>query len=365
MPRWSARARAAGLPGAALLMVALAASSCSKEKIVVDPTDGLEGVPSSSQLVVYPDQAIKAYILDDAGDPTCSVDDTLVALLDLYAVGPGVAHGIIFDYTDANAFEIFRRDGSGFRPLKDFDLQPVKRWVYGQADAFTFTDPKPQPIPLQEYVGRGVLQGTVTQKSPKTNVGKITGAPSGALSYTARTNICGDIPPFGEDPPDSLLPMQWSPVPAAAGYWVDVYQFAPGADFLSSAFPSPVFTGRTVDFFLAYFPASVTSYKIGDPVPAGGRILTRRTLLNNTDYAVRITAVDANGQLIAYPGTSHGYLYTRLAEPEGRYVVVPLGAFVVHTGRPAGCTQGCPIAVGTSLPNVKVIPEAALPPALR
>lgn len=374
MLRWSARSRAplAGFARLATLLAALAASSCSSKKIVVDPTTELEGTPSASQLVVYPDVPLTTYVMDDTlggHRATCSDDDTLLATFEERATDASTVHGLIMDFTPAGTYQVFRDDGSSFRLLKDYLLQPVKRWPYGQTEAYEFLDPRPQPFPFQTYVARGVVEGAVTPDSPITNIGKITAAPTASILYTGRTNICGDLPGPGEAPPDSLLPMSWSAVSGAAGYWVHVYQFATGADFLGSRFPAPANLGRTVDYFMAFFPASVTSYKIGDPLPPGARIITKRTLLNNTDYAVRITAVNAEGQLIAYPSQSaHAFFVTRDPNVETRYFVRTLGAFVVHTGNLGTCARGfgtCPVPIPASLPSVKVFPTTALPLALR
>ena len=367
MPCLTARSRAP-LAGIALL-AALAASSCSSKKIVVDPSTGIEGMPSASQLVVYPDVPLTTYTLDDVLRPICSEDDTLAAKVEERQADAATVHGVIFDYTPAGAYQALRDDGSSFRALKDYLLQPVKRWPFSQTDAFEFLDPRPQPFPFQAYVGRGVVEGVITPDSPITNLGRITVQPTASITYTGRTNLCGDVPGVGEAPPDSLLPMAWSAVPGAAGYWVHVYQFATGADYFDSRFPSPASLGRTVDYFMAFFPAPATAYKIGDPLPPGGRIITRKTLFNNTDYAVRITAVNTEGQLIAYPSEAgHSFFVTRDPDLETRYYVRTLGAFVVHTGRPAACPPPpptCPRPLGTALPNVKVFSVDALPLALR
>jgi hypothetical protein len=328
--------------------------------------------------VVYPDVPLTTYIFvdtivtDSSGhtltSPVCSEDDSLIGSFVERNATSTTVHGYIFDYTAADAYQAFREEGASYRLLKDYPLQPVKRYPFGNTDVFTFDDPRAVPSAFQSYLGRGVVNGVVTSSAPLTNVGRVTVTPTASILYTGRTNICGDVPSASETPPDSLLPMSWTAVPGAAGYWVQVYQFGTGANVIGGRFPGPAFIGRSIDFFLAYFPGTVTSYKIGDPLPADSRLLTRRTLLNNTDYAVRITAVNDQGQLIAYPSeASRDFLFIRDRKAETHYALRTLGAFVVHTGTTSTCPPNppCGQAVGTSLPNVKVYPPNGLPAALR
>ena len=358
-----ARTLLALLAGAALLL-----SSCSKKKLATEAFPDVIGTPSSSQLIVYPDVPLTTYIFNDTNRVVCSEDDSLIGSFVERQGTANTVHGYIFDYSAADGFQAFRDEGSAYRLLKDYLLQPVKRYPQGQADVFTFDDPAAVPAAFQNYLGRGVVGGQITPQAPLTNPGSITTAPTASILYLGRTNICGDIPATGETPPDSLLPMSWTAVPGADGYWVQIYQFGVNANVLGSRFPSPAFVGRSIDYFLAFFPGTVTSYKIGDPLPPGSRVLSQKTLLNNTDYAVRITAVNAAGQLIAYPSeASRAFLLIRDATQEAHYALRTLGAFVVHTGKTSTCPSipACGQAIGTALPNVRVYSPQGLPPALR
>lgn len=364
--------RLAALAACALLLL----SSCGKKNIAPTPFPGVMGTVSPSQLVVYPDVPLTTYFLLDTliqqdgvtlRQLTCSADDSLLGSVVERAATGSTVHGYIFDYTPASEFQIFRRDGSVYRLLKDYPLEPVKRYPFGDADVFTFDDPQATSSPFEEYVGRGVVGGAITPDSPLTNSGHVTVTPTATLVYTGHLNVCGDAAP-GDQPVDSLLAMSWGAVPGAAGYWVQVFQYGTGADVFGSRYPSPAFVGRSVDFFLAYFPSSVTSYKIGDPIPDGSHLITRRTLLNNTDYAVRITAVNDQGELIAYPSPdSRAYIYIRDPVEEGHYSLRSLGAYVVHTGHAGACPNNpaCGQALGTSLPNVRVFPPDGLPLSLQ
>ena len=350
---------------AALLLV----SSCSKKSLAPTPYPDVMGVLSpSSQLIVYPDVPLTTYLFADTNRAVCSNDDSLIGSFVERASSSSTVHGYIFDYTPADAYQAFRRESGGFRLLKDYPLQPVKRYPLGNADVFLFDDPSATSSAFEDYVGRGVTGGAITPTSPLTNLATAGPTPTASILYTGRTNICGDIPGIGEAPPDSLLEMSWSAVPGAAGYWVQIYQFGTGANVLNSRFPGPAFTTRTIDYFLAFFPGTVTSYKIGDPFPPGSHLLTRRTLFNNADYAVRITAVNDQGQLIAYPSeASRDFILIRDPNEETHYALRTLGAFVVHTGTTSTCPPSppCGQAVGTGLPNVKVYSPIGLPPALR
>jgi len=380
MTRSTARSLVLLLRWGAWTAAALTLSSCSKKELAPEPYQGVIGELSSSQLIVYPDVPLTTYFMQDTlvqdGDvvlrkAVCSEDDSLLGTQVERAASSATVHGYIFDYSPASGYQIFREGGSGFHLLKDYVLQPVKRYPQGNADVFMFEDPSPPSSAFQDYVGRGVVNGTVTPSSPLTNLGKVTVTPTASILYTGRTSLCGDEIGPGETPPDSLIPMSWTEVPGAAGYWVQIYQFGNGADVLAARYPGPAFVGRSVDFFLAYFPASVTAYKIGDPLPAGSRVLTQRTLLNGTDYAIRITAVNDDGELIAYPSeASRAYVYIRDAKHEGYYSLRTLGAFIVHTTPmghpPPSCPSNppCGQALGTTLPNVKVFPPNGLPLSL-
>jgi len=315
----------------ALLGAALAASSCSKEKIVVDPIDGLEGVASPSQIVVWTETpnrvATYADTLTPGPNPPIEPADRLISVDDVYLTGPGAVQGMIFDFTDADLFQVFRSGGSGFQPLKDFDLTPTKRYLFSQTDVFRFTDPRPGALALQNYVGRGIVDGATTQQSPKTNIGRLSGnSVAGNLQYTAPTGIPPDFRPA----PDSLLAMAWNAYPGAAGYVVYVYQFTDqgGDEIIASGVPAPVYLAVTRDYFIGFFPAGVTSYRIGDAVPMGTRIVTRRPLINNQIYLVRVSAVNADGELIAVNGIT-GTL--GIFRQETTYRTFPISATAVNT----------------------------------
>jgi hypothetical protein len=365
MSRRFARSRSAWLPGvgrAFVVWLALAASSCSKSNVIVDPNDGLEGVPSPSLLVVWPDSPTPVATYADLGSPGPSTEDTLISVEYMYRTGPGAVQGMIVDYTAAGQFQVFRRQAGGFRLLKDFVLNPEKKLTFSETDIFGFTDTHPGPASLRDYVARGLIAGLGTPACPKTNVARTRLASvDGTLHYSAPTGI----PPDYRPAPDSLPTLSWDSVPGAVGYLVHVYQLTnQGGDaIIASGLASPLYVSVTRDYFVAYFPAGVTSYKINDPVPTGVRILARRQLLNNQVYSVRVAAIDADGQLLAYTGTGSASAVFR---SDKTYRVFPLGAALVNTKssapppeKPAGL-----VPIPTARPDVWLYPPGTFPKRL-
>ncbi|TMQ70880.1 MAG: fibronectin type III domain-containing protein [Candidatus Eisenbacteria bacterium] len=321
---------------ASLIALCSLVDSCDKKTAVVDPNDGLEGIPSASQLVVWRDTPTQDSVFADLGAAGPSPEDTLIATHDIYYAGPGEIRGMIFDYTRADRFEVFRRESGAFRPFKDFLINPSKRFLKGQADVFRFLD-VPPPGPSEQYIGRGLVEGVGAADAPKTNLAQAGGGQVAMdLQYTGATGIRPDIRPL-----DSLLTLEWNAVPGAAGYWVHVYQLTNQG-------------GEEIVFL----PAGTTSYHLGDPLPAGGRILTYTTPINGLDYQVRIAAVDANGQLISYTGISGSFGIFR---SETTYRKFPLGSVIVHPNRPIlppGEAEPS-VLIPTSNPRLTISPTGA------
>lgn len=276
--------------------------------------DTLERTPSD--LIVWPDVPLQ--VEETSSDTTIIPRRTLT----LYRLAQGVMHGVVVDYLQASGYEMFRReDGGGYRRFSDYSLPAARRWsdrsVYGAAagalvlppaQLFTFTDPSPAAIPLRGYVGRAVVGGMTGSGFPLTNLGA---APDTAaipsLRYTGLTGLPGN-PDSGPAPPDSLLALSWETVSGAAGYWVHIFQkradIRNSDDAMAIGHPSPIATGKVRDLFIGYFPAPRTSYKLGDPVPAGSRVLVYRVLQGLAEVLIRVSAVDASGRLIASTGSA-------------------------------------------------------------
>jgi hypothetical protein len=339
-----------------LLAVSMLASSCDKKNVAA-PGDGVEGVLSESQLIAWRDTPTQDSVFADLAPSGPGPEDTLISVHDIYAVGPGYVQGMIFDYTAADRFEVFRLDGGSFRPFKDFAIAPSKRYFKGATDVFRFLD-TPGGSGSRDYVARGLLDGIGVASAPKTNVAASGSGPVALdLRYTGPTGVLPDLRPL-----DSLLVMTWDPYPGAAGYWVHVYQLTNqgGEDIVRSGTPAPAYIAVTRDYLLAYLPGGTTSYRWGDPVPAGGRIVTSIPLLNGLDFLVRVSAVDASGQFIAYTGTTGSYGVFR---SEATYRKFPLGAVQVHTRRfvpPPGGTEPARLLT-TSNPRLSIAPTSSTP----
>jgi hypothetical protein len=137
--------------------------------------------------------------------------------------------------------------------------------------------------------------------------------------------------------------MEWEAVAGAVGYWVHVYQLTDqsGDEIIQSGIPAPLYLAVTQDYFIGYFPEATAarpvgfptrrSYRIGDPLPSMGRRVTQRTLLNSQLYLVRVAAIGAAGELLAYTGESEAIQVFR---DEGSYQAFPLGGALINTFAP-------------------------------
>jgi hypothetical protein len=310
--------------------------------------DSLERTPSD--LVVWSDVTLAVT------ETTYTAPIITTRAFTVYRSGPGVMHGVVVDYVQSSGYQMFRQEaGGGYRALSDFALTASRRWsdrnYYGgaagvvvlpPAQFFAFADPTPAAIPLKGYVGRALISGLTGSNFPLTNHGAApdtTGIAS--LRYRGRTGMPGD-PNTGPAPPDSLLDMSWDAVTGAAGYWVHIYQKradirpTEAADAIAIAQPSPIATGKVRDLFVGFFPAPLTSYKLGSPLPIGSRVLVYRVLVGLQEVLIRISAVDASGRMIATTGSAGDFdvVQERLGLIDRRRTFL-LGATKVTPGRPA------------------------------
>ena len=350
-----------------MLVVTLAlvvAPGCAKKipagpvgEFLVDYPEGrrdtLERTPSD--LVVWSDMAMT--VRERSTDPSTAPRTFIV-----YRSAPGVMHGMIADYVQSSAYQMFREEaGGGYRRFSDFDVTPSRRWsdrtYYGgsagaivlpPSQFFTFSDPMPAAIPLKGYVGRAVIAGVSGSLHPLTNHGAAPDTTAIApIRYTGLTGIPGAETETGPSPPDSLLDMSWDPVPGAAGYWVHIYQkradIRTSDEAIGIAQPSPIAIGKVRDLFIGYFPAPRTSYKLGDPVPIGSRVLVYRILNGLQEVLIRISAVNASGRMIAMTGSADVLTITNPADRDSaserfdqidRVRAWPLNAKRVTPGRP-------------------------------
>jgi hypothetical protein len=315
------------LPLVALLVVA----ACAKKPVsltdpALSPPVYPEGRPGNTTLVMYPDTPVPLQLWQDNGDPGESPDDVLLETTQIYESGPGAAVGMIADSTDASQYQVYKHQGDGgYVDLFPNTVKPVRTWPYSHYDAYLFVDPSPFAPPAREYIGRGVVDGLVTTDAPLTNVSDMSqlNVP-GTLRYLGRV--------FPDTTMDSLVFLKWQAVPGAAGYWISMYGFPPAflpqSGLLHNALPHPILTEHLPEYFVAYIPAPTTSYKLGDPLPTGGRLLNYgRIIVTQNSYAVRIVAVDGNGQMLDFTGSTGAFVVQGIAP--GLYYRFPLDAVLV------------------------------------
>lgn len=304
----TARVLAAGLAVAAL------AGCVKKQPTEVSPSYVPEGTFSSqARLIVFPDLPTTLYTFFDKNPIGVGVEDSLIGTSTVRRGSPGELRLMLFDGTQASAFELLRREASGgYFSVNDFLLHPERKYIDGQREVYLAADDDPSSFSPATYIMRGMVAGEITPESPLTNEAV---AGSGIVQPVTYTGISA--------PGDSLFTVSWAAVTGAAGYWVHVYQFleAQRDDQVISGVPAPAYVDKVRDFFLGYVPAPNTSYKLGD-TPPDVDIYTRRTTLRGQTYLVRIAAVDATGALIAYTYGDFG-----LVPGEGlEYTLFPLGA---------------------------------------
>jgi len=272
---------------ATFVAAALAGSGCSR-KLATDPGINLpEGVFSPNAELV---------ISSDVGNPVLHMTgapgggrDTLGTFY-AYLRSPGITIGEVLDGTPANRYEILRRQSSGsYADIKDYFLAPFDRWLPGQWESYVFFDSSKSDYVPPTYIGRGRAGGVVTPSSPLTNEAVLQAAPVATINYTG--------PLF---PSDTLLTISWDRVPGATRYWLEIFVFRNDVRNISELFPlgafTPIAVGKVTNLFVGYVDAPATSYTLGG---AGAQVFTYTPLQHGNKYRVRVTAVSADGRLIA------------------------------------------------------------------
>ena len=350
----------------AALTLPIALAGCSKKVTSVDADyTVLEGTPDPlAQLYVWPDVATDVHYYDDIGTPGPSESDTLLRVENVYRSGPGVVRTMLLDGGLGNGFDYFRRAPNGaYAPIRDYVVTLPHKWLDSHWELYELTDTRPSGYTPATYQARGHLEDMPTTSSPLSNEARVTGPIVNSMVYTgllfpART--------------DTNFTMSWAPVAGAAGYWMHVMQFRSTAttdEIIQSATPAPVWNGRVRDQFVGYVAAPTTSYKLGTP---GALVLTYAPPLSGQVYSVRITAVDAQGQAIAYIGTdltnirydpNTGTIQGAVGggfgvvQGDGFWRIFPLGCAIVNPGGVSGAptlartAEGYSFQVGTGAPD--------------
>ncbi len=243
------RARTA-LLGTCLLAALALATGCAKKLTTPDAAYTTpEGVPSANAVMIaWPDLPVVQSLWLDRPDYTSGqavlgtwnpqnaanpLGDSLISTQLIYPTGAGAFHGVIVSTSAADSFNVLRRErNGGLRSFLPNPLAPFRQWLDGGATVYAVTDPAPSGAMPARYIGQGLLHGAVRAQSPLTNEAAVS------------VDSVGDIQTFLTVPSqkDSLFTIKWLPVPGAAGYWVQVFTYAPQAsdmDKLLAGAPAP------------------------------------------------------------------------------------------------------------------------------
>lgn len=328
----------------AALALPVALAGCGKQVTSADATyTTLEGVQNpDSRLMVWPNEPNTVWIWQDEGQPGPTVDDDFLKSTEhVYRGGAGTYQSMLLDGTLASGFEMYRRAGNGgYEPMRDYVLTAPRKWLDSQWELYELNDASPSSFSPPTYQGRGLLEGTVTARSPLTNAARVTAMVDTSLKYL------GNVAPI-----DSLFLMEWTSIPGAAGYWIHVYQFradASNQEVVESGTPSPVWNGKVRDNLVAYVAAPATQYRFGDP---GALVLTETPPIRGQVYLVRITAIDPEGQIISYMAGANGFL-----QEEGQWKIFPLAATQVIPGRHSPALAAAPARLRPGAPGTFGIP---------
>ncbi len=279
----------ATLPALFALLALASALGCEKRPTGLDPNPNApEGVRSAdARLLASHNLALRVLVRDYASTNVDSAEFGAQA----FAGPTSMPLLLLLDGTVANSFELYRRDGAGkFQRTGDYTLQSVVKYVNVGYELFFSTDPAPGSYSPPSYLARGLVNGVASHQSPLSNESHLAGPGLLPITYN------GDLQPL-----DSLFVVSWVGVPGAVGYWVHIYEKPiAGGERLLSSLPSPIAYVTAGDQFLGYRagnnPGGSVQFRLGDP-----SLLTLKyhpPLLGH-DYQVRVSGVDATGQVIA------------------------------------------------------------------
>ena len=270
------------------LAALMLAAGCEKRPTGFDPNPSRpEGVTSADvKLVTFRNAALRVLVRDYASP---NIDSVSVGALAFD--GPeSMPLLLVFDGTPSNSFELFRRDDGGrFQRTTDFPIQSHFKFVNEGFEEFFTPDVAPSHYAPATYLARGLLDGLSTHASPLSNESVMASAGVVPITYN------GDLQPL-----DSLFTIAWIGVPGAVGYWIHAFEKPiAGAQRLLSALPSPVAYFTTGDLLIGFYagnnPGGTISYRLGQPLFT----LKSRAPLLGHDYYIRVSGVDATGQVIA------------------------------------------------------------------
>lgn len=274
---------------AVALLALVAAAGCESRPTGFDPNpDRPEGVPAANaRLVSYRNHGLRVMVRDYASVDIDSIEHSVRAF-------PGDATMpllLLVDGTPASVFEMYRRNDAGkFERTSDAAVTSRFKYVNSGYEEFFTNDPAPSSFAPTSYLARGLVDGVATHQSPLSNEVQLTATDLEPITYN------GNLFPL-----DSLFTVSWVGVPNAVGYWIHIYEKPiSGAERLRSSFPSPIAYQTAGDLLIAYRdgnnPGGSVSFQLGDPTLL---TLKRTAPLMGHDYHVRVSGVDATGQVIA------------------------------------------------------------------
>jgi len=348
----------------AALLALVTAAGCETRPTGLDPNpDRPEGVTvANARLISYRNYGLRVMVRDYA-----SADiDSVVLSAHAFPGDPTMPLLLVLDGTPANSYEMYRRDDAGkFERTSDAALPSKFKFVNAGYEEFFTSDPAPSGYAPSTYLARGLVDGYATHASPLSNEGQLTVPDLGLITYN------GDL-----FPTDSLFRVSWVGVPNAVGYWIHMYEKPiSGAERLRSAFASPIAYQTAGDLLIAYregnAPNSSVSFRLSNL--SDMLVLKSSPPLLGHDYLVRISAVDATGQIIAQtPGdldslglsADLAYLMPPSFRPEKTKIFFSLGGTKVarrHLTGPAGITDGDDVNAGAVQPRVEHVARLGLP----
>jgi len=296
----------------ALALAALA--GCSKKTTAPDSRPLPEGSQNGQVLMMgWPEQASIWFTIADPGSPETPSDDFVSVLgADYWQATSGVRSATL-DFSQSNQLQAFRVGADGnVAELFDFFLPPALRFIGRDMDLYEFEDLAPAATPT--YTGRGAINGVVTATSPVSNVIKVTSPISDNLDFTPAPKGAGG---------DSVLNVQFTEDPRAAFYVLEINSandiLGNGSSYSNErrlrAIPAPLQPGtRPLQSFILLMPAGTG---------LTGFNTTISSHLWPLAFYVRVTAFDANGQMVNrvndyFNSTSRdGNLNLRTLEPIG------------------------------------------------
>lgn len=310
--KFSGRGRTWAPVALAIIAAWFVAAGCASRVTKVDASyDMPEGTASAKvRLFLWEAGTTSMPVYQDETPLGPSPNDPLVRTETIFGEPLGTIQGLVIDGTEANQFEILRREpGGGYRAYQDFDLMPIRKWIPEQWEAYQFLDHDPSSFQPPSYIGRGVVDGLESKLAPLSNEARVA---SGTL---------GNIDINVTAAPDTISIVNWTQVTGATDYLIHIYEFrfASVSQQQKSGLPSPLYVGQSRDHFLLWFHwqpgMSVPRYKLGDSasvninaMPAGTpsdlTTLYARDLLPQPEPVVgtpiiRISAYDADGRMIA------------------------------------------------------------------